>query len=93
MTLIRKSVLKDLSIEKNNILIEELKEVLFIPQEGIFVNDSISYVVLKTGLGLKKQQVDLGKTNSNFVVIKKGLKEGEELLMVKPEDVESISWR
>ena len=50
-------------------------------------------MVIKTGLSLKKQRVDLGKSNSNFVVIAKGLKEGEEFLMVKPEDIESISWR
>ena len=87
------TLLRPAMTTNNNILIEELKEVLFIPQESVFVNDSISYVVLKTGLGLKKQRVDLGKTNSNFVVIAKGLKEGEEFLMVKPEDIESISWR
>jgi HlyD family secretion protein len=87
------TLLRPAMTTNNSILIEELKEVLFIPQESVFINDSISYVVLKTGLGLKKQKVDLGKTNSNFVVIAKGLKEGEELLMVKPEDVESISWR
>ena len=89
----RDTLLRPAMTTNNNILIEELKEVLFIPQESVFVNDSISYVVLKTGLGLKKQRVDLGKTNSNFVVIAKGLKEGEEFLMVKPEDIESISWR
>ena len=87
------TLLRPAMTTNNNILIEELKEVLFIPQESVFVNDSISYVVLKTGLGLKKQRVDLGKTNSNFVVIAKGLNEGEEFLMVKPEDIESISWR
>ena len=87
------TLLRPAMTTNNSILIEELKEVLFIPQESVFINDSISYVVLKTGLGLKKQKVDLGKTNSNFVVIAKGLKEGEEFLMLKPEDVESISWR
>ena len=87
------SLLRPAMTANNNILIEELKEVLFIPQESVFVNDSISYVILKTRLSLKKQQVNLGKSNSNFVVVEKGLKEGEELLIVKPEDVESISWR
>ncbi len=87
------TLLRPAMTTNNNILIEELKEVLFIPQESVFVNDSISYVVIKTGLSLKKQRVDLGKSNSNFVVIAKGLKEGEEFLMVKPEDIESISWR
>jgi HlyD family secretion protein len=87
------TLLRPAMTTNNNILVEELKDVLFIPQESVFVNDSISYVVVKTGLGLKKQQVDLGKTNSNFVVIEKGLLGGEEFLMVKPEDIESISWR
>ena len=77
----------------NNILIEELKEVLYIPQEGVFVNDTISYVVVESGIGLKKQKVTLGKTNANYVVVKEALKEGEEILLVKPEDVESIAWR
>ena len=87
------TLLRPAMTTNNNILIEELKDVLYIPQEAVFVNDSISYVVLKTGLGMERQKVSLGKTNSNFVVILKGLAEGEEFLMVKPEDVESISWR
>ncbi len=77
----------------NSILIEELEDVLFIPQEGVFVNDSVSYVIIESSLGLKKQQVKLGKTNANFVIIKEGLVEGEEILLVKPENVESIASR
>jgi len=76
----------------NTILVEELTGVLFIPQESVFVNDSISYVVLKTGMGLKRQRIELGKTNANFVIITKGLSEGDAFLMVKPADIESISW-
>ncbi len=87
------TLLRPAMTTNNEILVEELKDVLFIPQESVFVNDSISYVVLKTGLGLKRQEVSLGKTNANFVVILKGLSEKEEFLMVKPEDIESISWR
>ena len=87
------TLLRPAMTTNNNILIEKLTEVVYIPQESVFVNDTISYVVVKTGMGLKKQQVDLGKTNANFVVITKGLTEGEEFLMVKPEDIESISWR
>ncbi|MGB0887506.1 MAG: efflux RND transporter periplasmic adaptor subunit [Vicingaceae bacterium] len=87
------TLLRPAMTTNNNILIEEIKDVLFIPQESVFVNDSTSYVVVKTGLGLKRQKVDLGKTNSNFVIISEGLTEGEEFLMVKPEDIESISWR
>jgi hypothetical protein len=48
--------------------------------------------VLKTGMGLKRQVVELGKTNANFVVVVKGIAEGEVFLMAKPEAIESISW-
>ena len=77
----------------NQILVEELTDVIYISQESVFVTESVSYVVLKTGLGTEKQKVELGKTNDNFVVILNGLIEGEKLLMVKPENVESLSWR
>ena len=87
------SLLRPAMTANNNILIEELSDVLFIPQESVFANDSISYVIVKTRFSLKKQKVYLGKSNSNFVVVEKGLENGEELLMVKPEDIESISWR
>lgn len=87
------SLLRPAMTANNNILIEELSDVLFIPQESVFVNDSISYVIVKTRFSLKKQKVFLGKSNSNFVVVEKGLAYGEQLLMVKPEDIESISWR
>lgn len=87
------TLLRPAMTTNNQILIEELSDVIFIPQESVFVSDSVSYVVVKTGLGTEKQKVELGKTNDNFVVIINGLEEGEELLMVKPEDVESLSWR
>ena len=87
------TLLRPAMTTNNQILIEELTDVVFIPQESVFVTDSISYVILKTGLGIIKQKVELGQTNDNFVVITNGVTEGEELLMVKPEDVESISWR
>ncbi len=87
------TLLRPAMTTNNQILVEELTDVIFISQESVFVTDSVSYVIVKTGLGTEKQKVELGKTNDNFVVIKKGLTEGEELLMVKPEAVESLSWR
>lgn len=87
------TLLRPAMTTNNNILVEELEDVLFIPQESVFVNDSVSYIILNTGLGLKKQKVSLGETNANFVVVAEGIEESEEFLMVKPEDVESISWR
>jgi len=87
------TLLRPAMTTNNSILIDEIENVLFIPQEAVFVSDSTSYVIVNSGLGIKKQEVELGKTNDNFVIIKTGLAENEELLLVKPEDVESLSWR
>lgn len=87
------TLLRPAMTTNNAILIKALKDATFIPQEAVFVNDSISFVIINSSLGLKKQKVELGKTNDNYVVILSGVTENEELLMVKPEDVESISWR
>jgi multidrug efflux pump subunit AcrA (membrane-fusion protein) len=87
------TLLRPAMTTNNAILIDELKSVTFISQEAVFVNDSVSYVIINTALGLKRQKIKLGKSNDNYVVVLSGVKENEELLMVKPEDVESISWR
>jgi RND family efflux transporter MFP subunit len=87
------TLLRPAMTTNNQILIEEIKDVIYIPQESVFVTDSVSYVVVKSTMGLERQKVELGKTNDNYVIILSGLTEGEEILMVKPEDIESISWR
>lgn len=87
------TLLRPAMTTNNQILIEEIKDVVYIPQESVFVTDSVSYAIVKSSLGLKKQKLELGKTNDNHVIILSGLEEGEEILMVKPEDVETISWR
>lgn len=87
------TLLRPAMTTNNNILVEEIEEVLFIPQESVFVEDSISLVYVKSGLGIKKQKVELGKTNANHVIVTSGLEEGEEFLLSKPEDFESLAWR
>lgn len=87
------TLLRPAMTTNNSILVEEIEEVLFIPQESVFVEDSVSLVLVKSGLGIKKQKVELGKTNSNHVIVLNGLEEGEEFLLSKPEDFESLAWR
>lgn len=66
----------------NAIIAEELEDVLYVPLEAIYVqNDSINYVYLERGV---KQEVQLGLANSNDVVIKQGLEEGENVYLSTP---------
>lgn len=67
----------------NAILIARLDNVLSVPLEAIFSDDSIPYVFRKNGT---KQIVVLGETNENEVVVEQGLKAGDRILLSKPEN-------
>jgi HlyD family secretion protein len=66
----------------NAIIAEKLENVLFVPLEAIHVqNDSINYVHLSNGT---KQEVKLGLSNSNDVVIEMGLDQGDNVYLSMP---------
>ncbi len=76
----------------NNILTYEEKDVLTIPLEGIFVEDSISYVYKKSGFDISKKEIKLGESNNTSIIVKEGLSENDVIYLNKPEgyDNESI---
>ena len=66
----------------NAIIADELNDVMYIPLEAINVEiDSINYVYLKSGV---KQEVLMGLTNANDVVIEKGLNPGDKVYLSTP---------
>lgn len=80
----------------NEITADIIKSTLFIPLESLHTKASkskkakdITYVFKKTGTGLVKQEVGIGKTNDNEVEIFAGLKEDEEVLLSKPKNPDS----
>lgn len=73
----------------NNIVADVIDDVLFVPVEGVHSQgDSITYVVRKDGLSMVKQEVVLGKSNSDEVIILAGLEEGESIYLSDPEGIE-----
>lgn len=70
----------------NTIISRELEDVLFIPVESLHSQgDSISYVFKKDGLSAIKQEVFLGSSNSDEVIILKGLEENDVVYLSDPE--------
>lgn len=66
----------------NAIIAEKLQEVLYVPLEAINVeNDSINYIHMSNG---SKQEVKLGLSNSNEVVIEMGLEKGDQVYLSIP---------
>lgn len=72
----------------NRILIHKEEEVLMVPLEAIFSQDSISFVYAKSGLSIDKKEIELGESNLDVVIIKKGLNENDVVYLSKPDGLE-----
>jgi multidrug efflux pump subunit AcrA (membrane-fusion protein) len=76
------SLLKPAMTTQCNIIIETIPDVLYIPLEALFSDDSIRYVYT----GNIRQEVIPGRSNDNFVIIEKGLQQGQKVLLNVPEN-------
>lgn len=75
----------------NAIIAEVIPDVIFVPLECLHSQgDTLTFVFKKEGLNIKKQQVIVGKSNSNEAVIELGIQEGERLLLSLPTNHEKL---
>ncbi|MEO9513581.1 MAG: RND transporter [Flavobacteriaceae bacterium] len=77
----------------NHILIQEHKGVLMIPLEAVFSKDSISFVYTKSGFSVEKKEVELGDSNVDEVIIKRGVEQDEIVFLSQPEGLEEKTIR
>ena len=69
----------------NTILAEEITDVVYLPVECIHSQgDSLTYVYVKSGLSVIKQQVKTGKSNSDETIILDGVGEGDLVYLSDP---------
>ncbi|MCE1197490.1 MAG: HlyD family efflux transporter periplasmic adaptor subunit [Marinilabiliales bacterium] len=67
---------------------------LFVPTEAVYETDSTKFVYLRKN-GVVRQIVDTGEENEDYIVINKGLKEGDQLVLNEPEkldNIETVGW-
>ena len=67
---------------------------IYIPSEGIYFTDSTKFVYVKRKK-VVRQLVDVGDENEDYIIINKGVAEGEVLLLNEPEkldDIETVGW-
>lgn len=73
----------------NAIIANQLDDVMYVPLEAVNVeNDSINYVYLQNGI---KQEIMMGMTNSNDVVIEKGVNPGDYVYLNTPNWGENLA--
>ncbi len=78
-------VLKPGITTTNKIVVDRLKNVLSIPIISVVEEDAKTYAYVGEGTSFEKRELVLGARNDNFVVVKKGLSEGEQVALRNPE--------
>ncbi|MDR1371881.1 MAG: efflux RND transporter periplasmic adaptor subunit [Dysgonamonadaceae bacterium] len=66
------------------IIIDKIDNVLHVPVEAVHQEIDKYFVYLKKGGGFEKTEVETGHSNSNFVIITKGLNEKDRVALRNP---------
>jgi len=66
------------------IMINEIKNELLIPADALYSEKNQHWVYLKSGSSFEKKIVSIGSSNSDYIIIKEGLKEGDQLALSDP---------
>lgn len=72
----------------NKIQIFNQDDALFIPLECVTSQDDVYYVVVQRGMSVEKQEVKLGRSNDNEVIVLDGVNENETVYLNIPEGLE-----
>jgi HlyD family secretion protein len=83
--------LKPAMTTSNVIYTNTYPDTLFIPADAVFENDSMQYVYLQEGK-ITRQIVKLGDANENYVIVVKGLREGDQICLNEPDNPEDIPF-
>ena len=66
------------------IIVSEIANVIFIPLESLFKEQSIEYVYLKSGSGFKRRDIKTGAINTDFAIVTEGLDENDIIALSDP---------
>ncbi len=86
------SILKPAMTTSNALLTAVFDSVMFIPLEAVHSTDSNVFVYIKTPLGFRKRRIETGDSNENHIIVRKGLKPDERILLSVPENAEKITF-
>jgi multidrug efflux pump subunit AcrA (membrane-fusion protein) len=65
---------------------------IYIPSDAIFQNDSVRYVYLQKNNTITRQIIDAADENENFTIVRKGIDEGDKLLINRPDHSEELPF-
>lgn len=75
----------------NEIIIRQEPDVLALPLECLHsLGDSLNYVFLKKALNTVRKEIKIGESNTNHIIIREGLNEGDKVLMNIPPNADKL---
>lgn len=77
-------ILKPGMTTSNKIIINEISNVTFVPQEAVFEKEGKKIAYVKNGSGFDEIKVELGEKSENYVVVTKGLNVDDEVALRDP---------
>jgi len=75
---------------KVEIIVEQFKDALYVPVQAIVNREGKKYCYVQTADDLKEREVEVGSFNENYIVIYKGLQEGEKVSLHPPRVVTDL---
>lgn len=85
------SILRPAMTTSNEVLTYTFEDVIFVPLEAIY-NDSLTFVYKNDNGTTVKQEVIVGESNDNQVIIEHGLKKGDEFYFTPPSNAGDLSF-
>jgi len=74
---------------KVEILVNRLENIVYVPVQAVVPDNGKQFCYVGSGSKPERREVEIGEFNDDFIEIKKGLKEGELVLLRPPEKMES----
>ena len=68
----------------NKMIINEIPDKVFVPQEAVFEKGGKKVLYVKQGSNFAERIVDVGEKSENYIVISKNLNDGEEVALRDP---------
>lgn len=68
----------------SKIIVDKIQNVLFVPKDAVFKDGAEDYVWVKSGGKFNKQIIVTGVSSTDFIIVEKGLGEGDEIAMQVP---------
>ncbi len=78
------SILKPGMTTSNKIIIDQVSNVIYVPQESVFEKAGKKIVYVKNGSGFDDQVVETGEKSENYIVVTRGLNSGDEVALIDP---------